>query len=167
MPTLDENLAFAPATELRGLIADKQITSTELTELYLSRIEALDDQLHSFITVTPEIALDQAAKADAATAKGESLGPLHGLPISIKDLQMTKGVRTTGGSLAYKDRVPDANAAYIDKIFDAGAGDAWQDEHSRIRTSRHQRQPTWPAMRQPRGIRNGHPGGPAEARVHL
>ena len=121
MPNLDENLAFAPATELRALIADKQITSTELTELYLSRIEALDDQLHSFITLTPEIALEQAAKADAATAKGESLGPLHGLPISIKDLQMTKGVRTTGGSLAYKDRVPDANAAYIDKIFDAGA----------------------------------------------
>lgn len=121
MPNLDENLAFAPATELRELIADKQITSTELTELYLSRIEALDDKLHSFITVTPEIALDQAAKADAATANGESLGPLHGLPISIKDLQMTKGVRTTGGSLAYKDRVPDANAAYIDKIFDAGA----------------------------------------------
>ena len=121
MPNLDENLAFASATELRGLIADKQITSTELTELYLSRIEALDDQLHSFLTVTPEIALDQAAKADAATARGESLGPLHGLPISIKDLQMTKGVRTTGGSLAYKDRVPDANAAYIDNIFDAGA----------------------------------------------
>ena len=121
MPNLDENLAFASATELRALIADGEITSTELTELYLSRIERLDDQLHAFLTVTPEIALEQAAKADAATARGESLGPLHGLPISIKDLQMTKGVRTTGGSLAYKDRVPDANAAYIDSIFDAGA----------------------------------------------
>ena len=121
MPNIDENLAFAPATELRALIADGEITSTELTELYLSRIEKLDDQLHAFLTVTPEIALEQAAKADAATARGESLGPLHGLPISIKDLQMTKGVRTTGGSLVYKDRVPDANAAYIDNIFDAGA----------------------------------------------
>ena len=121
MPNLDESLAFASATELRALIADGQITSTELTELYLSRIEALDGQLHSYLTVTPEIALDQAAKADAATARGESLGPLHGLPISIKDLQMTKGVRTTGGSLAYKDRVPDANASFIDRIFDAGA----------------------------------------------
>ena len=121
MPNLDENLAFAPATELRRSIADGEITSTELTELYLSRIDALDDQLHAYLTVTPEIALEQAATADAATAKGESLGPLHGLPISIKDLQMTKGVRTTGGSLAYEDRVPDANAAYIDNIFDAGA----------------------------------------------
>ena len=121
MPNLDENLAFAPATELRTLIADGEITSTELTELYLARIEKLDDQLHAFLTVTPEIALEQAAKADAATARGESLGPLHGLPISIKDLQMTKGVRTTGGSLVYKDRIPDANAAYIDNIFDAGA----------------------------------------------
>ena len=72
MPNLDENLAFAPATELRALIADKQITSTELTELYLSRIEALDDKLHSFITVTPEIALDQAAKADAAPRKAKA-----------------------------------------------------------------------------------------------
>ena len=121
MPNLDENLAFAPATELRTLIADGEITSTELTELYLGRIEKLDDQLHAFLTVTPEIALEQAAKADAATARGESLGPLHGLPISIKDLQMTKGVRTTGGSLVYKDRIPDANAAYIDNILDAGA----------------------------------------------
>ncbi len=121
MPNLDENLAFAPATELKELIADKQITSTELTELYLSRIENLDDQLNSFLTLTPEIALEQAAKADEATARGESLGPLHGLPISIKDLQMTKGVKTTGGSLAYKDRIPDANAACVDRVLNAGA----------------------------------------------
>ena len=79
MPNLDANLAFAPATELRALIADGEITSTELTELYLSRIDALDDQLHAFITVTPEIALEQAAKADAATARGESLGPWRAL----------------------------------------------------------------------------------------
>ena len=121
MPNLDESLAFAPATELRALIADKHITSTELTELYLVRIEEIDPQLNAYVTVTPEIALEQAAKADEATMRGESLGPLHGLPISLKDLQMTKGVRTTGGSLAYRDRVPDANGTSVQRVLDAGA----------------------------------------------
>ena len=121
MPNIDENLAFAPAHQLAGLIADKHITSVELTELYLSRMERLDGQLHSYLTPTPEIALEQAKNADDATARGESLGALHGLPISIKDLQMTAGVRTTGGSLAFKDRVPDANATCVRKVLDAGA----------------------------------------------
>ena len=104
MPCIDQDLAFAPATELRDLIADKQITSVELTELYLSRIERLDGQLNSYLTLTPESALAQAKRADEATARGESLGPLHGVPISIKDLEMTRGVRTTSGSLVFADR---------------------------------------------------------------
>ena len=121
MPNSDDNLAFAPAYELAGMMADKQISSVELTELYLSRMERLDGQLNSYLTPTPEIALEQARRADEATARGESLGALHGLPISIKDLQMTAGVRTTGGSLAFKDRVPDANATCVQKVLDAGA----------------------------------------------
>ena len=121
MPNSNDNLAFAPAHELAEMIADRRISSVELTELYLSRIERLDGQLNSYLTPTPEIALDQARKADEATARGESLGALHGLPISIKDLQMTAGVRTTGGSLAFKDRVPDANATCVQKVLDAGA----------------------------------------------
>ncbi len=121
MPNIDDNLAFAPAHELAALLADRQISSVELSELYLSRIENLDGQLNAYLTSTPEIALAQAKKADAAVAGDESLGALHGLPISIKDLQMTAGVRTTGGSLAFKDRVPDANAACVQKVLDAGA----------------------------------------------
>ena len=121
MPNNDDNLAFAPAHELAGLLADRQVSSVELTELYLSRIERLDGQLNSYLTPTPEIALEQARRADAAAASGESLGALHGLPISIKDLQMTKGVKTTGGSLAFKDRVPDADAACVEKVLGAGA----------------------------------------------
>ena len=121
MPNNDDNLAFAPAHELAGLLADRQVSSVELTELYLSRIERLDGQLNSYLTPTPEIALEQARRADAAAASGESLGALHGLPVSIKDLQMTKGVKTTGGSLAFKDRVPDADAACVEKVLGAGA----------------------------------------------
>ena len=121
MPNIDDNLAFAPAHELAGLLADRQVSSVELTELYLSRMERLDGQLNSYLTPTPEIALEQARRADAATANGESLGALHGLPTSIKDLQMTKGVRTTGGSLAYKDRVPDVDSACVENVLGAGA----------------------------------------------
>ena len=130
MASIDQELAFAPATELRELITSKQVTSVELTEMYLSRIDSLDGQLNSYLTLTPEIAMEQAQRADAATARGESLGALHGLPVSLKDLQMTKGVRTTGGSLAYKDRVPDADAACVEKVLGAGARYAWEDQHA-------------------------------------
>ena len=118
MPNLNP---FAPATELRDLIADKQVSSVELTELYLSRIESLDGRLNSYLTLTPEIALAQASRVDEATAKGESLGPLHGIPISIKDLEMTRGVRTTSGSLVFVDRTPDEDAVVVERVLDAGA----------------------------------------------
>ncbi len=121
MTSIDHDLAFAPATELRDLIADGQISSVELTELYLSRIESLDGRLNSYLTLTSEIALAQAKRADEATARGESLGPLHGVPISIKDLEMTRGVRTTSGSLAFADRVPDENSVVVERVLDAGA----------------------------------------------
>jgi Asp-tRNA(Asn)/Glu-tRNA(Gln) amidotransferase A subunit family amidase len=121
MPSTDEELAFAPATELRGQIADGTVSPVEITELYLSRIERLDPQLNSYLTVTAEQAMEGARKAEQAVARGDELGPLHGIPISIKDLQMTAGVRTTGGSLAYKDRVPDANCAVVERVLAAGA----------------------------------------------
>ena len=121
MPSIDEDLAFAPAAELHDLIAGKQITSVELTELYLSRIERLDGDLNSYLTLTPELALAQAKRADEATARGESLGPLHGVPISIKDLEMTKGVRTTSGSLVFRDRIPDEDSVVVERVLDAGA----------------------------------------------
>ena len=121
MAGIDQDLAFAPATELRGLMANGQISSVELTQLYLDRIDRVDGQLNSYLTLTPEIALDQARRADEAAARGETLGALHGLPISIKDLQMTRGVRTTGGSLAFADRVPEADAACVESVLNAGA----------------------------------------------
>ena len=121
MPSIDQDLAFTPATELRDLIAAGQITSVELTELYLSRIERLDGQLNSYLTLTPEIALAQAKRADEATAMGVSLGPLHGVPISIKDLEMTRGVRTTSGSLVFADRTPDEDSVVVERVLNAGA----------------------------------------------
>lgn len=121
MAGIDENLAFAPATELKELIANKKVSPVEITQLYLDRIDTLDGQLNSYLTVTSELALESARKAEKAVIDGDELGPLHGIPISIKDLQMTKGVKTTGGSLAYKNRVPDADCAVVERVLSAGA----------------------------------------------
>ena len=121
MADIDKDLAFAPATELKELIANREVSPVEITQLYLDRIDSLDHQLNSYLTVTYDIALESAKKAEKAVIDGEKLGPLHGVPISIKDLQMTKGVKTTGGSFAYKDRVPDADCAVVERVRAAGA----------------------------------------------
>src|SRR5262249_9627035 len=90
----------------------------------LRRIEALDGQLHAFITVDHEGALGAAKAADQALALAKStqeLGPLHGVPISIKDLEVTKGLRTTLGSKAYQDWVPDFDSVVVERVRKAGA----------------------------------------------
>ncbi len=121
MPNIDENLAFAPSHELAALIADKQVSPVEITQLYYDRIERLDSQLNSYLTLTQDMAMDAARAAEDAVMRGDDLAPLHGVPISIKDLQMTKGVRTTLGSLAYKDNVPDADSAVVERVKASGA----------------------------------------------
>ena len=117
----DEELAYISATEMRRLIADKQVSPVEVTELYLRRIEHLDPQLNSFLTVSADEAMRSARVAEQAVVSGESLGLLHGLPISIKDLEMTRGMRTTGGSLIFKDRVPDEDSIVVERVRNAGA----------------------------------------------
>ena len=117
----DDILAFAPATELRKLIATKKVSPVELTELYLRRIERLDSQLNSYLTVVANEAMESARQAETALVQGEELGPLHGLPISIKDLEMTKGIRTTLGSLIFQHRVPAADSIVVERVRNAGA----------------------------------------------
>jgi len=118
---VDNELAFASATHLLELIATKQVSPVELTELYFSRIDRLDSQLNSYILLTQEQALKTAKAAEEAVMRGEELGALHGLPISIKDTQMTKGVRTAHGSLVFKDRIPEKDAAVVERVREAGA----------------------------------------------
>ena len=118
---MDEKLAFASASELRELIAEKQVSPVELAELYFSRIERLDPQLNSFLTLTHDEAMKTAKAAEDAVVRGDKLGPLHGVPVSIKDLEMTKGTRTTGGSLIFRDRVPDEDSIVVERIRKAGA----------------------------------------------
>ena len=101
-----KNLAFKPASELAELIADKQVSPVELTALYFERIERLDGQLHAYLTLAQDEAMQAAKDAEDAVMRGDELGALHGVPISIKDLELTKGIRSTSGSLPFKDRVP-------------------------------------------------------------
>ena len=107
--------------EASAEISAGTVTSEKLTEECLSVIEALNPKLNAFITVTAEEALQQARQADKEIAAGRRIGPLHGIPISLKDLIDQKGVRTTAGSLVRKDHVAGADAVVTKRLRDAGA----------------------------------------------
>jgi aspartyl-tRNA(Asn)/glutamyl-tRNA(Gln) amidotransferase subunit A len=117
-----EDLAFSSIVDLAALIAKREVSPVALTAGMLARIEALDGRLNSFITVMAEEAMAAAETAEAAISAGqEGLGPLHGVPIALKDLLATRGVRTTSGSLLYADWVPDHDAAVVERLRRAGA----------------------------------------------
>src|SRR5512146_3243861 len=108
-------------TVLAPLLRRKKLSPVELTRGLLARIERHDRRLNSFITVTADLALAQARKAEKEIGRGTYRGVLHGIPICLKDLFYTKGVRTTAGSRILRNFVPDANAAVVDRLFEAGA----------------------------------------------
>ena len=117
----DTDLAFLPATELRKKIVSKEVSPVEVTRLYLDRIEKFDGKLNAYLTVTDELAMEQARSAEAAVMKGDRLGPLHGIPTSIKDLESTEGIRFTGGSLMYQDRIGSFDTIVVERVKRAGA----------------------------------------------
>ena len=108
-------------SELAPKIRSRKISPVELAQDVLDRIEKLDPALNAYITVDIEGALKAARKAQRQIARGKYLGPLHGIPISLKDLYDTEGMRTTGGSKILRDRVPDADAASVENLRAAGA----------------------------------------------
>lgn len=105
---------------LRELLLKKEVTSVEITGSVLARIKEVDPKVHAYITLTPEVALEQAREADRILQKGEG-GPLTGIPISIKDVICTEGIRTTCGSYILKDFVPIYDATVIRRLKEAGA----------------------------------------------
>ena len=117
---IDNELAYSSASDLVRLIAAKEVSPVELTDLFFRRIDQLDTQLNSFLLLTRDEAIQTARAAEDAVMRGDELGPLHGLPIAIKDTHMTKGVRTTFGSLLFKDRVPERDAGIVERIKGAG-----------------------------------------------
>lgn len=114
-------LFFATATEIAESIRRKRLSCKEVMEAHLAQIERINPKINAIVTFTPEKALADAVEADKALARGERLGPLHGLPIAHKDLANTKGLRTTYGSLIFKDHVPAEDALHIARIKRAGA----------------------------------------------
>lgn len=121
LPRRDEDIAFAPVSALSRWIETGALSSERLTRIYLERIERFDPKLKCVITLTRDLALEQARRADAEIAAGKYRGPLHGIPWGTKDLLDTKGIRTTWGAEPYRDRVPDADAAVVARLHDAGA----------------------------------------------
>jgi aspartyl-tRNA(Asn)/glutamyl-tRNA(Gln) amidotransferase subunit A len=102
-------------------LRDGTLTSVALTEAHLARIAARDPTLHAFVTVTADRALEDAARADTERAQGIDRGPLHGIPIGLKDLIDTAGIRTTSGSRVFEHNVPTADAAVATRLKQAGA----------------------------------------------
>lgn len=115
------DLAWLPALELAALIRRKEISPVEAVEAVLARIERLNPRLNCFCAVTAEEARDAAVAAEVAVMTGEGLGPLHGVPVSVKDLIWTRRVPTTGGSRLFADHVPEEDAVVIERLKGAGS----------------------------------------------
>jgi Asp-tRNA(Asn)/Glu-tRNA(Gln) amidotransferase A subunit family amidase len=121
LPTKEEDIAFAPVTKLSRWIESRQLTSERLTKIYLARLEKFNPQLRCAITITRDLALQQARQADAEIAQGKYRGPLHGIPWGAKDLLDTAGIPTTYGAEPYRNRVPADDAVVVKRLHDAGA----------------------------------------------
>ena len=121
LPQGDEDIAFAPVTHLAHWIRTGALTSRRLTEIYLSRIEAIAPALECFVTVSAERARAEADAMDALSRAGASLGPLHGIPYALKDLFDAAGIRTTWGAEPWADRIADGDSAVVERLRAAGA----------------------------------------------
>ena len=120
-PSRLEEVAFYPVTHLARLLKERKITSLDLTRMYLARLKKYDAILKCVVTLTEDLALAQAERADRETAAGLYRGPLHGIPWGVKDIFSTKGIPTTWGLERYKNRVIDTDATVVKKLEQAGA----------------------------------------------
>jgi amidase len=121
MPAMTDELWRRSATELAAAIRRRELSCVEVMQAHLARIEAVNPLLNAIVTLDPELGLREAAAADAALGRSEAPGPLHGLPMAIKDLEDTAGMRTTYGSPIYRDHVPTADTLMVARLRRAGA----------------------------------------------
>jgi len=120
-PDRIEDLAFCSVLPLAGLLRKRQVTSMELTKMYLSRLSQYNERLQFVVTLTEDLALRQAQKADQEIRAGNTKGLLHGIPYGIKDLYAVKGYPTTWGAGVFKDRIIDLDATVVKRLEAAGA----------------------------------------------
>ena len=118
---MEQELAFKSATELTKLIRSKEVSCVELTELFYSRIAEINPKLNAYLELCADNAMAEAHSAQGAVQRGEQLGPLHGIPISVKDLEMTSGVPTTLGSAIFRGRTPDLDSVVVERVKSSGA----------------------------------------------
>jgi Asp-tRNA(Asn)/Glu-tRNA(Gln) amidotransferase A subunit family amidase len=121
LPTKDEDIAYADVAQLSRWIHARQLTSERLTTIYLERLQRFDPKLHCVITLTKDLALEQARQADREIAAGHYRGPLHGIPWGAKDLLDTANIPTTYGAEPFRNRVPKENATVVERLNAAGA----------------------------------------------
>jgi Asp-tRNA(Asn)/Glu-tRNA(Gln) amidotransferase A subunit family amidase len=121
LPARDEDIAFAPVSQLSRWIESRQLSSERLTRIYLERLQRFQPKINCVITLTADLALSQAKRADAEIAAGKYRGPLHGIPWGAKDLVDTAGIPTTYGAEPFRNRVPQADAVTVARLHQAGA----------------------------------------------
>ena len=114
-------LAFTPAHELAEMIRTKKLSPVELMEIILERIEEINPRLNAYLIVAADEAIEQSRIAEKSVMRGDKLGLLHGVPISIKDLLPTKDMRTTMASWVYRDLIPDAEGTMVQRLRASGA----------------------------------------------
>ena len=144
LPANRDELAFYTVRQLGELLRTRQMTSEELTKFFLARLKKYDPQLHCVITLTEDLALQQARQADQEIKAGKYRGPLHGIPYGAKDLYSAKGYKTTWGAVPYQNQTLDEDAAVVERLRAAGAvllakltlgelaqGDVWFGEKTR------------------------------------
>jgi Asp-tRNA(Asn)/Glu-tRNA(Gln) amidotransferase A subunit family amidase len=121
LPASEADIAFSPVSRLSRWIEQKALSSERLTNIYLRRIDTFDSKLRCVITLTRDVALAQARRADAEIAAGKYRGSLHGIPYGVKDLLDTAGIATTYGAEPFRNRVPAADSVVVRRLEDAGA----------------------------------------------
>ena len=117
---MNDDLCLTPATELAAAIRSRDVSPVDIVEAVLARIESLNEQVNAFITVDADGALESARAAEAAVMAGEELGPLHGLPVSIKDLEPVAGLRCTYGSKFFEANIADIDGIVTERTKAAG-----------------------------------------------
>ncbi len=117
---MTHDLCFLTIAQAAALIATKKLSPVELTDAYLARIASLDPQLNAFITLTAELAREQARKAEAEIAAGHLRGPMHGIPFGLKDMIDTRGILTTAHSRVFAENIPVADATVVTRLYEAG-----------------------------------------------
>ncbi|MFC2122181.1 amidase [Bacteroidota bacterium] len=117
----ETEICYLSAAEMARAIRAKKLSTVEITGAVLNRIERINPKINAYCTIVAESAIKQAKQAEAMVTRGEKLGPLHGVPVSIKDLIFTQGIRTTAGSRIYQDFVPQQDAIAVERLKAAGA----------------------------------------------